>query len=578
VNVLIERDVPVAMRDGTVLRANVYRPAEGGPFPVIMERTPYGKDAPRPSAAIDAVRATGQGVAVVVQDVRGQASSDGGAFYMFRDEFDDGYDTVEWAAAQPWSNGRVGCYGTSYGANTSWQAAIADPPALGAIAPTQAPIDYVEGWPWLTRDGILKWGLALNWTLTAIAESQVRRHSSPGEIAERMEALAAWMDDPGELFTMTPLRKVGEVLQEVIGPATGRADGRDGGRPLSFFRNVVERGLPESWLGGIGIERSHRRVRVPAFITASWYDVILGHDLEHYARMKRDAATPEARDRTRLLLGPWSHGMFQNVVGELDYGRRAMGGSLDMGVDLGTIQVDWLKAQLCGDPVGDGPHVKLFVQGVNRWRDEDDWPLARAVPTEWFLRSGGRLTREAPAIDEGDNSFVYDPLHPCPTRGGDLVKPPDFPPGPMDQAPILGRRDVLVFTSDVLEHDVAVIGPVTARLFAATSGASTDFVVKLCDVYEDGRTFNVCDGIVRTVDNGVGPWTVDLWATAIVFRAGHRIRVIISSSDFPRYERNPNTGENPWEATVFEPVLQRVFHDGARASCVMLPVVPSVSP
>ena len=145
--------------------------------------------------------------------------------------------------------------------------------------------------------------------------------------------------------------------------------------------------------------------------------------------MKCDAATPEARDRTRLLIGPWSHGMFQNVVGELDFGRRAMGGSLDMGADLGTIQVEWLKSQLCGDAVGDGPRVKLFVQGVNRWRDEDDWPLARAVPTEWYLRSGGRLTREAPATDEGDNSFVYDPLHPCPTRGGDLVKPPDFAPG-----------------------------------------------------------------------------------------------------------------------------------------------------
>jgi uncharacterized protein len=381
------------------------------------------------------------------------------------------------------------------------------------------------------------------------------------------------MDDPDELFTMTPLSKVGEVLQDVIGPA---ADG--GERPLSFFRNVVERRLPDAWTG-LSLERSHRHVRVPAFITASWYDVILGHDLEHYTRMKRDAATPAARDRTRLLIGPWSHGMFQNVVGELDYGRRAMGGSLDMGVDLGTIQVEWLKSHLCGDgPVaasGDDWRVKLFVQGVNRWRDEHDWPLARAAPTEWHLRSGGRLTREPPATDESDNSFAYDPLHPCPTRGGDLVKPPDFAPGPMEQAPILGRRDVLVYTSDALEHGVEVIGPVSARLFAATSGVSTDFVVKLCDVHDDGRTFNVCDGIVRTTDNGVGPWTVDLWATAIVFRAGHRIRVIVSSSDFPRYERNPNTGENPWDATVFEPVLQRVFHDAVRASCVVLPVVPS---
>jgi putative CocE/NonD family hydrolase len=576
VNIFIERDVPVVMRDGVTLRANVYRPADGGPFPVLMERTPYGKDAPRPSAAIDAVRAAGQGVAVVVQDVRGQAGSEGGSFSMFRDEFTDGFDSVEWAAAQPFCSGRVGLYGTSYGANTAWQAAIADPPALGAIAPTQAPIDYVEGWPWLTRDGVLKWGLMLNWTLAAIVESQIRRHSPSRELDARMEAFAALLDDPDELFAMTPLVKAGEVLQEVIGPAT------DGGEaPLAFFRRVVERRVPTEWEAGVGHDRAHTRVRVPAFITASWYDVILGHDLEHYARTRRDAATPAAREHTRLLVGPWSHGMFLNVVGDLDFGRRAMGGSLDMGADLGTLQVDWFKQQLVDAPPSelDGPRVKLFVQGINRWRDEDDWPLARARATDWFLHAHGGLAPAPPSPDGGADSFVYDPLDPCPTRGGDLVKPPDFAPGPIDQAPILGRRDVLVYTSEVLERDLEVTGPVTARLFATTTGVSTDFVVKLCDVHEDGRTFNVCDGIVRTGvsftgDNGAGPWTVDLWATSIVFLRGHRIRVLVSSSDFPRYERNPNTGESPWEATVFEPVLQRVFHDAEHASAIVLPVVP----
>ena len=407
-----------------------------------------------------------------------------------------------------------------------------------------------------------------------------------------MEAFAALLDDPAELFSMTPLLKVGEVLQEVIGPAA-----HGGEAPLSFFRNVVERRVPSQWeeetqrrpgrspggrsgvdqsKGGVGHDRAHTRVRVPAFITAGWYDVILGHDLEHYARMQRDAATREAREHTRLLIGPWSHGMFLNVVGEVDFGRRAMGGSLDMGADLGTLQVNWFKQQL-GDVSPrelDGPRVQLFVQGINRWRDEDDWPLTRAQGTDWFLHRDGGLAPAPPSGDEGDDSFVFDPLDPCPTRGGDLVKPPDFAPGPLDQAPILNRRDVLVYTSAPLERDLEVTGPVTARLFATTTGVSTDFVVKLCDVHEDGRTFNVCDGIVRTADNGIGPWVVDMWATSIVFLRGHRIRVLVSSSDFPRYERNPNTGESPWEATVFEPVLQRVFHDAERASAIVLPVVP----
>jgi putative CocE/NonD family hydrolase len=568
VDVVVERDVPVEMRDGVVLRANVYRPVDGRRYPAVVERTPYGKDATRPSATIDGVRAAASGLVVVVQDVRGQGRSEGGAFYMFRDEFDDGYDTVEWIASQPFSNGRVGCYGTSYGGNTSWQAAMAAPPSLGAIAPVQSPIDFVDGWDWLTRDGVLKWGLLLNWTLTAIAESQVRRHVPDVDLARRLDDLAAWMDDPDELFWTTPLAKVGDILRTVIGPAS---DGGDA--PLSFFRNVVARELPASWSDGVGFARDHTRVQVPAFITASWYDVILGHDLQHFARMQTCAGTDRARSGTRLLIGPWSHGMFLNVVGRLDYGRRAMGGSLDLGADLGTLQTDWLKAQLGGDPPAvDGPRVRVFVQGVNRWRDEEEWPLARATAVPWHLRRDGALTREAPGDDEGFDSFEHDPLDPCPTLGGDLVKPPDFPPGPMDQTPILGRRDVLVYTSDVLDAPLEVVGPVTARLHAATTGRCTDFVVKLCDVHHDGRTFNVCDGIVRTSAN-VGAWDVDLWATGIVFLPGHRIRVLVSSSDFPRYERNPNTGQSPWEATVFERVQQRVFHERARASHVTLPVI-----
>ena len=181
---------------------------------------------------------------------------------------------------------------------------------------------------------------------------------------------------------------------------------------------------------------------------------------------------------------------------------------------------------------------------------------------------------EAGPDGEPYDSFVFDPRDPCPTRGGDLVKPPVYVPGPLDQRPILDRRDVLVYTSDVLERDLEVIGPVTASLSVATTGPSTDFTVKLCDVHPDGRTINLCDGIVRmsAAPGTVTQVQVDMWATGIVFLAGHCIRVLVSSSDFPRYERNPNTGQTPWEASVFEPALQRVFHDGERQSYVVLPV------
>jgi putative CocE/NonD family hydrolase len=239
--------------------------------------------------------------------------------------------------------------------------------------------------------------------------------------------------------------------------------------------------------------------------------------------------------------------------------------------------IEWFKSKLGGVATPDeSPRVRLFVQGVNRWQVEEDWPLPGATATKWYMRFGGRLTPEPPAVDEGFDTFVFDPRDPCPTCGGDLVKPPSYVPGPVDQAPILGRRDVLVYTSDPLEHDVTVIGPVHALVHGATTGASTDWVVKLCDVDERGGTINVCDGIVRTDPRRSEarlPSDVDMWATAVVFRAGHRIRVVVTSSDFPRYERNPNTGQNPWETTVLEPVLQRVFHDGQSPSCVVLPTV-----
>ena len=320
-------------------------------------------------------------------------------------------------------------------------------------------------------------------------------------------------------------------------------------------------------------------MRVPAFITASWYDVILGHDLEHYARMKRDAATAEARDRTRLLIGPWSHGMFQNVVGELDFGRRAMGGSLDLGVDLGTIQVEWLRTQLCGDARGRRATRPALRAGRQ--------PLARrgrlaareggARPSGTSGAEGGSRANRPPPTRATTRSS-YDPLDPCPTRGGDLVKPPDFAPGPMDQTPILGRRDVLVYTSDVFDRDVEVIGPVTACLFGSTSGVSTDFVVKLCDVHHDGRTFNVCDGIVRTTDNGIGPWTVDLWATAIVFRAGspHPRDRLVERLPALRTQ-SPIPARIPGRPRCSSPRSRRVFHDAARASCIVLPVIPVAS-
>ena len=568
-DVAVETNRSIKMRDGCVLRADIYRPAEEGRYPAVMNRIPYGKDSARTSTVLDPVAAAATGLTVIVQDTRGQGASEGSAFYPFRDDFEDGFDTAEWIAAQPWSNGRVGAYGVSYGGNTSWQVAVADPPSLGAIAPVQSPIDWVEGWKLLTRDGVLKWGLALNWTLAAIAESQVRKYSAtPAELERKLALLATCIDDFHALVWTRPMTKVSAILREVVGGAANEGD-----RPLAYFDDIVCRRVPEEW-NRLTFERTHSRVRVPAFLVAGWYDVILGHDLEHFTRMRTRAATSDAADRTRLLVGPWSHSNFTNVVGDLDFGRRSMATSIDMNAGISSTLVEWFLSMLAGvDARADGPRVRLFVQGRNVWRDEDDWPVARARPVEWYLRADGRLSLEPPALDERPDAFLFDPADPCPTCGGDLVRPPTFTPGPIDQAPILDRRDVLVYTSDVLQEDLEVIGMVEARLEVATTAVGTDWVVKLCDVDEQGRTLNICDGIVRTGARDRHSCHVDLWGTAMIFRAGHRLRVIVTSSDFPRYERNPNTGQDPFEATRFEPAMQRVFHDAHHASRIVLPTV-----
>ncbi|MGW3955601.1 CocE/NonD family hydrolase [Streptomyces sp. NPDC004752] len=227
----------------------------------------------------------------------------------------------------------------------------------------------------------------------------------------------------------------------------------------------------------------------------------------------------------------------------------------------------------------------MFVQGLNRWRDEDDWPLARTVPARLHLRSGKTASFTAPAFDEMPDSFVYDPADPCPTTGGNLLMPAQYSRGPVDQAAITTRCDVLSYTSEPLTEDLEVTGPVRALLWAATDGPDTDWVVKLCDVHPDGRILNVCDGILRaSLRHGLDRpepvtageslrYEIDLWATSMVFRAGHRLAVLVTSSDFPRYDRNPNTGELGVHAASGRPAKQRIHHDARRPSHLVLPVV-----
>ncbi|WP_329280316.1 CocE/NonD family hydrolase [Streptomyces sp. NBC_01451] len=551
----IEFDVPAEMRDGTVLRADVYRPGGTGPWPVLLSRLPYGKQMALAIVLLDPLAAARRGFMVVVQDTRGRFASEG-EWEPWTYEESDGYDTVRWAAALPGSNGSVGMIGASYFGNTQWMAALSKPPELKAIAPMVTWSDPDDGlW---TRGGAIELGITAPWSLMMGADALMRRHST----------------DPAAL---------GGSLVGLVQDLDGLAGGGYGELPAGRFPAFARHDLPElgyersrrepDWTRTARVAGRHDEVDLPTFQVGGWYDIFTQGTLDNFTAMRR------AGRSATLIMGPWSHTNQQHVIGDVNFGFSANSAFMGMRGPLNGLQLDWFQRTLGeGEALEpDTGAVLLFVMGVNQWREETEWPLSRAVDTDFHLRAGGRLTQEPPGVAEQAEEFAYDPADPVPTTGGALLMTDEFRPGPLDQAAVEAREDVLVFTSEPLAEDLEVTGRVRAVLFAATDGVSTDWVARLCDVDENGVSRNVADGIVRVraaTPGEAAEHVVDLWSTSIVFRAGHRIRVQVTSSNFPRWDRNLNTGEPEESATTSRVARQQVFHDPARPSRIVLPVVP----
>jgi len=584
--IVVERDVEAQMRDGVILRADVYRPDTEEPLPVLLQRTPYGKGFSNPAFALMAAE---RGYAVVVQDTRGRWASDGDG-YPFIHEQADGYDSVEWAAAQPWADGKVGMYGGSYVGYTQWAAAVTQPPSLKAIVPTVTfcdPRDIFYG------GGAFGLGVAASWTLMAGAQMAIQKQegrresefgesasdeSASGEKQALMEQLIELADgmSRGKTFRQLPLQEMPLIGREGI---------------TTFFYDVLTRPLGDAYWQRMLC--THERVRVPALHIGGWYDIFAGSTLHDFRGIQQDGGAELARGHQRLLMGPWRHGPMEGLVGEVDFGVGAS--ALLVMPDL--IQLRWLDRWLKGEENGilDEPPIRLFVMGENQWRTEKAWPLARTEYRPYYLHSGGaantrhgdgRLSPEAPS-DEPVDTYVYDPRNPVPTRGGGLCCwQAALPPGAYDQREVEERPDVLVYSTEPLAEDLEVTGPLEVHLWAATSAPDTDFTAKLVDVYPCGYARNVQDGIVRAryrasqeqarpVEPGaVYEYAIDLWATSNAFLAGHRIRVEISSSNFPRYDRNPNTGHPVGEDAELRAATQTILHDGGHPSHILLPVIP----
>jgi putative CocE/NonD family hydrolase len=563
VTLLVDQDCPVRMSDGVVLAADVFRPADSGQLPVLLMRTPYGKQAwPNISGSgIDPLAFARAGYVVVLQDCRGTGKS-GGAFRAMRDEGRDGAETIAWAASQPWSNGRVGMIGGSYLGATQLLAAAEAPPALRAIA-----LSVTSGWETRYQGGAFRLGIGLGWcALMAQLVERGQETATGADGAEQREWLAI-LSDFRRAYRHLPLIDLARAspwFEATYGDWLRHPEG-DG-----FF--------------GPGATSEHAKASTtPGLHIGGWHDFNLDNTLRAFDALRSNAATEQARENQRLIISPGSHAPPTEVMGDLWLGPHVHFDVL--GAELG-----WFAAWLKDEPL-EGDRVRIFVQGANTWRGESDWPISRAVPNRWYLHAGGELSREPPR-DAPPAEYVYDPFDPVPTTSGQaglLGADAAFAVGPRDRRKLHGRPDVLLYTSDVLERDLEVTGPIRATLHVSTSAPDTDFTVALIDIHPDGRAIGLTDGILRLryreqfdapqlADPGsVYKIEIDMVATSNVFLAGHRIAVEISSSNFPRFDRNPNHGGVIAEATEsdFVSARQNVFQDTNRASYVTLPQVPA---
>ncbi|AJY77807.1 X-Pro dipeptidyl-peptidase [Paenibacillus beijingensis] len=553
------------MRDGVKLYADIYRPAADGSYPVLLLRTPYNKeDAQTMNFAHPAWYAR-HGYVVVVQDTRGRWSSEGD-FHPYEAEAEDGYDTIEWAAKLPGVVPKVGMYGFSYAAAAQWQAAITKPPHLRAIAPAMIGSDSYQGKAY--RNGAFALALTQSWVLFVAQDTalKARRTDWASELSALYTGIHAF-------YKRLPLNDPPEAVKALA----------------PYYEQWLEHRTRDDFWKRSSLSDHYDSINVPALHVGGWYDIFIDGTIENFNGIRR-YGTDAAKDGQYLYIEPWFHMPWSRYVGELDFGPEAVN-------RIDELQLQWFGRWLKDEePEAPAARVRYFLMGSNTWKEAETWPVPGAETKDYYLHSlrkansvngDGSLSQEPPG-EEFPDLYVYHPSIPVPALGGRSGAVPDLTPmGPRNQLPIEVRNDVLVYTSAPLEHDLIVTGEVTVQLYAATTAEDTDFVAKLVDVYPDGRAVNIAEGIVRASfrsglerPEAVPPdqvliYTISLGPTANVFKQGHAIRLDVTSSLFPTFDRNPNRLMNPDEATEadFVTATQTIYHDARYPSKLQLPVI-----
>jgi putative CocE/NonD family hydrolase len=572
----VEKDVMVPMRDGVELATDAWIPS-GAPAPTLLVRLPYGKDLPQLLAyglTPNVFALVEAGYAVVYQDCRGTWRS-GGEFVPMLNEPNDGADTVAWLLDQPWCDGNVGTYGPSYLGFVQWASVSAGAP-LKAIAPAVTTTDYYTA-PWLSEGGAVSWQTFQGWsTQMAMVETLRQLKRGSGDPQLLAELVAAMADPEPHLAALPSSRR--PALEKV----------------WPWWAEFLSHPSRDAFWQGLSVIDRAEQVTVPALHIGGWFDIFVANTARSFTELRARAGTADAREGQRLVIGPWDH---LNATGIYPDRRFGLAGDA-ISQDLTGQHVRFFDRYLRGraDALDGTAPVKIFVMGIDQWRDEQDWPLPDTRYVPYYLHGSGQantaagdgeLSPAAPAENAAD-TFLYDPRRPVPTLGGRVMLPTTAnAAGPVDQRPVEGRDDVLCFTSAVLTEPLEVTGHVELTLFASSSAPDTDFTGKLVDVFPDGRAIFLTDGIIRArYRNSLAepePLTpgepcelhLDLSVTSNVFLPGHRIRLEVSSSNFPRFDRNTNTGgviadDSAEQAAV---AVNRVLHGPGYLSQLTLPVI-----
>jgi uncharacterized protein len=577
VSFTVEKDIMVPMRDGVALATDAWVPAGGAPGPVLLVRLPYGKDliglyayglVPNLFALIEA------GYAVVYQDCRGTFRS-GGEFSPMVNEAGDGADTVSWLLEQPWCDGSIGTFGASYLGFVQWAAVSAGSP-LKAIAPSVTTTDYYSA-PWYSDGGALSLHAIQTWTTRMAMVHEMRALGAGGGDPQALMELAGMAADPAPHLEVLPVR---------VRPALEKQ--------WPWWAEILAHPVRDRYWRDLSVADRFEDVTVPALNVGGWFDIFINSTVRTYAGLRSRGGSAAARDGQRLIVGPWDHLNHTGSYPDRQFGMRADALVSDLTGAHQRFYDRWLRGR--EDALAGSAPVRIFVMGIDQWRDEQDWPLPDTAYTGYHLHSSGRantaggdgeLRAEAPGAEHAD-TYLYDPLRPVPTLGGRVMSPATAnAAGPVDQRPVQARADVLCYSTPVLDRPVEVTGHVSLTLFVSSSAPDTDFTGKLVDVFPDGRAIFLTDGILRaryreslTEPEPLTPGqayevTLDLSVTSNVFLPGHRIRLEVSSSNFPRYDRNTNTGgiiTEDADADV-QVAVNRVLHGPGHPSRLVLPII-----